>query len=157
MCLGNICRSPIAEAVLRDQFAQSELDDRVQVASAGTAAYHVGNPADRRSLAALRANGYDLNHRAQRFTSEGFGSAGLILAMDHSNLADLRSTLPVAAHGRVRLLRSFDPELAGLPENDPLLEVPDPYYGDASDFEVVLTMVESASPGVVEFVRRSLA
>lgn len=152
VCLGNICRSPIAEAVLRDHFVNAELDDRVQVDSAGTAAYHVGNPADRRSLAALRNNGYDLDHRAQRFTPERFGSAGLVLAMDHSNLTDLRSMLPEASHDRVRLLRSFDPEYSALPESDPRLAVPDPYYGDGSDFEVVLMMIESAAPGVVDFV-----
>ncbi len=150
VCLGNICRSPMAEAVLRERFAAAGLD--VEVDSAGTGAWHVGNDADPRALATLAAAGYDLSHSARRFEPEWLEGSQLVLAMDRDNyeallaLAD-RHDVP-AEH--VRLLRSFDPGAA------PTAEVPDPYYGGRDGFTDVLRLIEQAADGVVDHVRAEL-
>jgi protein-tyrosine phosphatase len=153
VCAGNICRSPIAEAVLERAFSQAGLE--VDVSSAGTGDWHVGDDANPRALRVLRENGYDLEHEARQFDPEWFEHADLVLALDAQNLADLRrlALRHGVAHDHVRLLRSFDPALGDLRPDDPGLEVPDPYYGPDSGFDEVLAMVEQAAPGVVDFVR----
>ncbi|HEU4491648.1 MAG TPA: low molecular weight protein-tyrosine-phosphatase [Jiangellales bacterium] len=154
VCLGNICRSPMAEAVLRDRVAAAGLADRVSVESAGTAGYHVGSGADPRALAALRARGYDgTEHRARRFGSDWFGRADLVLALDDDNLATLAALASGAAARRhLRMFRSYDP--AAVREGD--LEVPDPYYGGADGFEHVLDLVERAADGLVAELTRTV-
>ncbi|TCK24894.1 low molecular weight protein-tyrosine-phosphatase [Pseudonocardia endophytica] len=144
VCTGNICRSPIAEKILVAELADAGLSDRVRVTSAGTGAWHVGQPMDERSAGVLAAHGYDTTHVARQVDSEALG-ADLIVALDHGHLDTLRRTVPEPE--RVRLLRSFDPE-AG--EDD---EVPDPYYGGPDGFTEVVDMVRSAMPGLVEYVR----
>ncbi len=125
VCLGNICRSPIADVVL--SAAVAELP--VTVASAGTGPWHVGEPMDSRAAAVLRAHGYDpSSHRAQQFTPEWHSRFDLVLAMDSENLASLGGPTD-----RVRLFRSFDRLGTG--------DVPDPYYGGDDGFEEVLVMV----------------
>lgn len=153
VCLGNICRSPIAEAVLAKYFDDAGMGEDVTVESAGTAGYHVGQDADRRTRSALARAGYRLNHSARQYNEAEFGDADLILGMDLSNIADLLATSTATTASRIRALRSFDPELAGAAENDLRLEVPDPYYGDARDFDLVIEMVEAAAPGVVSYVQ----
>ena len=149
VCLGNICRSPIAEAVLRARFAEAGLDD-VEVVSAGTGGWHVGEDADPRTRAVLARRGYPLAHRAQRFDPAWFDRADLVLAMDDANLEALRRVAPDdAARSRVRLLRSFDPALAGLAESDPRTWVDDPYYGGPEGFDDAVDAVEAAADGVV--------
>ena len=124
VCAGNICRSPIAEAVLERAFSQAGLD--VEVSSAGTGDWHVGDDANPRALSVLRENGYDLEHEARQFDPDWFEHADLVLALDAQNLTDLRwlAQRHGVAHDHVRLLRSFDPALADRAPDDPELEVP---------------------------------
>jgi protein-tyrosine phosphatase len=138
VCLGNICRSPTAQVVLERRLAEAGLDDRVVVHSAGTGDWHVGNPMDHRAAATLLAAGYDPSrHRAQQYDDSWSDTDDLVLAMDHDNLADLGGRSE-----RVGLFRDFDPV-------DPGSDVPDPYYGGADGFAVVLTMVERTSDALV--------
>ena len=141
VCLGNICRSPMAEVVLAAQVADVGLADRVEVVSSGTGDWHVGNPMDRRAAAALTAHGYDASaHRAQQFHPSWLYEHDLVLAMDSSNLADVGAGDP----GRVLRFRDFDP-LATEGERD----VPDPYYGDDDGFDHVLGIVRRTSAEIV--------
>ena len=155
VCTGNICRSPIAEVVLRAAVEEAGLAHDVVVDSAGTGGWHVGDGADRRSVRVLAAHGYDGSaHRAQQITPHWFGAddePDLLLAMDATHYDDLRRLAP---HAEIRLLRSFDPACTGL--SGRRLDVPDPYYGDLSDFEEVLAMVEAAAPGVIAHLRTLL-
>ncbi len=154
VCLGNICRSPIAEAVLRSQLIEARVDD-VDVASAGTGGWHAGARVDPRATAALARQGLRLDHRAQQFPREWFDRADVILAMDADNLHHLRRLAPAAvARTRIRLLRSFDPSLAGLPETDSRLWVADPFYGSDTEFDRTVAEVLAAVAGLVDHLRR---
>ena len=146
VCLGNICRSPMAAAVLRARLAEAGLDDRIEVRSSGTGSWHVGAAADHRAAATLAKAGYDTTHTARQFDPEEARDVDLILAMDSENLADLRFVL--GPDDRLRMLRSFDPTLAGVPEGSQL-DVPDPYYGGADGFREVLSMIERAVDGLL--------
>ena len=154
VCLGNICRSPMAHVVLESEIAEAGLGDRVEVVSAGTADWHQGKPMDRRAAATLTTHGYDASrHRAQQILPAWLAEHDLVLAMDHSNLADLNDLVEDdQAGGRRRLFREFDP-LA----TDDDREVPDPYYGEDDGFEHVLRMVRRTSSALVEAVARRLA
>jgi len=132
VCLGNICRSPIAAAVLADELA--DLD--VEVDSMGTGGWHVGDPADPRALAALARAGYAWDHTARQASRQALAGSDLVLAMDAANLRDLRR---MGVHAT--LLRTFDPAADDA-------EVPDPYYGSADDFDAVVAMVQAAAPGI---------
>lgn len=150
VCLGNICRSPMADVVLQHRLAEAGLDDRVRVASSGTGDWHIGHPMDRRAAATLTTAGYDATrHRAQQFGRSWLDEHDLVLAMDAQNLSDvLAGAGPDNGphHGpheeRVRLYRDFDPR-------EPGGDVPDPYYGGDSGFEEVLDMVERTSTALV--------
>jgi protein-tyrosine phosphatase len=148
VCLGNICRSPTAEGVMRQKLREAGLADDVDVESAGTGGWHVGHAPDERASAAAGARGITLESRAQRFLTEHADEFDLILAMDRQNEADIRALAP-AAEGKLHLLREFDPEAVEAGD----LEVPDPYYGGDSGFEDVLDMVERACDGLVEEIR----
>lgn len=137
VCLGNICRSPIAAAVLAAELA--DLD--VVVDSAGTGGWHVGEGADPRAEAALARAGYDLDHVARQADAAMLADSDLVLAMDAANLRDL-DRMGVDAE----LLRAFDPQATDQ-------EVPDPYYGTSDDFDEVVAMVRAAVPGVREHVQ----
>ena len=151
VCLGNICRSPIGEAVLRARLADAGLSDRVQVDSAGTGDWHLGHPADPRALAALDAAGYPHDHVARQIRPHWMDGIDLLLAMDEANYADLRAMLGVAPEPpELRMMRSFDPALAHLPEPHPDLAVPDPYYGGDRGFIEVFDLIEAACRGLVE-------
>jgi protein-tyrosine phosphatase len=147
VCLGNICRSPMAHVVLEKRLAEAGLDDRVVVTSAGTGGWHTGDPMDQRAAAALSDAGYDPSrHRARRFTMDWFAENDLILAMDASNLADMSELSPdVASLDKLQMFRDFDPE-ATAQDN----EVPDPWYGGPDGFRQVLTMVERTVERLVE-------
>jgi protein-tyrosine phosphatase len=154
VCLGNICRSPIGEVVLRDRIAVAGLADRVVVDSAGTGDWHIGHPADPRTLATLDAHGYAHDHRARQITADWFAEIDLLLAMDEANYADLqRMRSRSGATTELRMMRSFDPGLAHLAEPHPELDVPDPYYGGPAEFTEVLRMIERAADGLVETLR----
>ncbi len=130
VCLGNICRSPMAEAVLRAKLRAANLDDAVVVDSAGTGDWHVGHGADARARAALASRGYPNEHVARQFAAAWFADHDLILAMDEANLRELRRLAPdQQTADRVRLLRSYDPKATGD------LDVPDPYYGGTDGFD----------------------
>jgi protein-tyrosine phosphatase len=155
VCSGNICRSPIAEIVLRDAVERAGLGHAVLVDSAGIGAWHVGEGADPRSVAVLARHGYDGRaHQVQQITArwfDGDDAPDLLLAMDATHLRDLRRLAPDA---EVVLMRAFDPALD--PEVDDL-DVPDPYYGSTRDFEDVLAMIEAATPGTLARIRELLA
>ncbi|WP_409466650.1 low molecular weight protein-tyrosine-phosphatase [Amycolatopsis sp. GA6-003] len=144
VCSGNICRSPMAELVFRKKLADAGLADAVRVSSAGTGPWHVGEAADRRARATLKAHGYPTEHVAAEVSEEDL-EADLLLAADGSHLDFLKSR--VEDPSRVRLLRSFDPSA---PEG---AEVPDPYYGGGDGFEDVLGMIERSVPGLLDWVR----
>jgi len=151
VCLGNICRSPIGEAVLRERIGRAGLADVVLVDSAGTGDWHLGHDADPRSRRVLSAHGYLLSHRARQIDASWLSSIDLLLAMDSANHADL-AALVALAPGRtplLRMLRSFDPTLASLAAGDPALDVPDPYYSDEGAYLEVLQMIEPACDGLV--------
>ncbi len=147
VCLGNICRSPIAEVVLSDRLARAGLSERVEVVSAGTGDWHVGNPMDPRAADVLSAHGYDPSrHRAKQYAPAWYDGCDLVLAMDASNHADI-----TAMHvpddldaSRLRMFRDFDP---GADEAD--RDVPDPYFGGEEGFEPVLAMVERTARELV--------
>ncbi|MEK1943093.1 MAG: low molecular weight protein-tyrosine-phosphatase [Pseudomonas sp.] len=149
VCLGNICRSPSAEGVFRQQLQQAGLADLVGVDSAGTGPWHVGKPADSRASAAALQRGYDLSAlRGRQVSKADFERFDLILAMDHSNFADLKALQPANSRAELDLyLRRY-----GLDED----EVPDPYYGGADGFEQVLDLLEQAGVQLLNEVRGRL-
>jgi protein-tyrosine phosphatase len=149
VCLGNICRSPMAEVVLRAELTRAGLSGLVEVDSAGTGDWHVGGPMDRRARAELDRHGYDGSaHRARQFQPSWFGDRDLVLAMDRANAADLREMAPdaEAAGPRLLLFRSFDPALAA---DDPYDgQVPDPYGGGPADYAGAFELVQAAVRGL---------
>jgi low molecular weight protein-tyrosine phosphatase len=148
VCLGNICRSPMAEVVLAARVAEAGLAERVEISSSGTGDWHVGDPMDRRAATTLTTAGYDATrHRARHLDAASLAGLDLVLVMDAANLADVRSAVAQAGLGaevvdRIRLFREFDPA-------EPGGEVPDPYYGGPAGFEEVLAMVERTAATVV--------
>jgi protein-tyrosine phosphatase len=154
VCLGNICRSPVAEAVLTARIAEAGLADRVEVTSSGTGTWHLGEAMDARAAATLTAAGYDgRRHAAQRFDPGSLTDLDLVLAMDGANLADIRATVADLTDGdadRVRLFRDFDPD-------EPGGDVPDPFYGEDAGFEEVLTIVERTAAVIVAQLRQESA
>ena len=147
VCLGNICRSPIAHVVLEERLARAGLDQRVEVVSSGTGGWHDGEPMDRRAASVLRDAGYDPSrHRARTFSIDWYAENDLLLAMDHSNRADMIALSPtVAQEAQVRMFREFDPEAS---EGDD--EVPDPWYGGSDGFRDVLAMIERTTDELVD-------
>jgi protein-tyrosine phosphatase len=152
VCLGNICRSPMAEAVIRAELDRAGLDGAVEVDSAGTGDWHVGSRMDRRARAELARRGFDgAPHRARQFLRSWLADRDLVLAMDRANLADLRRMAGPAERDRIMLLRSFD-RSAGQDA-----EVPDPYYGEGVSFATVLDMIEAAARGLAGALGAALA
>ncbi|MGZ3140540.1 low molecular weight protein-tyrosine-phosphatase [Lentzea chajnantorensis] len=145
VCTGNICRSPVAALVFRERVLREGLSSHVEVSSAGTSGWHVGNPADPRALKTLADNGYPTDHVAAQVGPEHL-DADLLVALDPGHARALRRMVDP---GRVRLLRSFDPDADGV-------DVPDPYYGDRQGFDQVLGMIEAAVPGLLAWVRERL-
>ena len=148
VCMGNICRSPTAEGVLRKYLQDNMLAEFVEVDSAGTHGYHVGEAPDSRTQRAAAARGYNLSQlRARKVAAQDIDYFDLILAMDRSNLDNLRRMAPPEAHKRLRLFmeyaRNFDDD-----------EVPDPYYGLGHDFDLVLDMIEDGAQGLVDELRQ---
>lgn len=149
--MGNICRSPTAEAVFRARLEQAGLADRVVADSAGTHNYHPGATPDARSQQHALRRGYDLSRlRARQITAADYWRFDLVLAMDWDNLALLQADCPAAAQHRLHLLMSFARDA-----HSPV--VPDPYYGGATGFETVLDLCESAANGLVAHVELLLA
>jgi protein-tyrosine phosphatase len=140
VCTGNICRSPMAEAVFSQLIARHRLGGRLAVGSAATGDWHVGEPADPRTLAALRRRGYDASaHRARQFDPTWLPDLDLVIAFDRGQERILREWAPEDQRSKVQLLTAFDPEAHDV------IDVPDPYYSDAALFDSVLVTIERAS------------
>ncbi len=147
ICMGNICRSPTAEGVFRHYVTEAGLDELFDVDSAGTHAYHVGEPPDRRAQQAAARRGFSLaDIRARRVVPEDFERFHHIIAMDQDNLVMLHEQSEAAHREKIRLFLEFG--------SGPETEVPDPYYGGATGFERVLDLVEDASRGLLENLRQ---
>ncbi|MBR9971212.1 low molecular weight protein-tyrosine-phosphatase [Magnetospirillum sulfuroxidans] len=150
VCTGNICRSPTAEGVFRALVESEGLSNQISVDSAGTHAYHVGEPADSRSAAAARKRGVELaDLRARKLRPADFTDFDLLLAMDRSHQQTMAQACPPGQQDRVRLFLSFAPHLN-------LRDVPDPYYGGGDGFERVLDMIEAGSRGLLAHLRTRL-
>jgi len=148
--MGNICRSPTAEGVLRKYIQNNNLGDVVEVDSAGTHGYHVGEAPDSRTQRAAAARGYNLSQlRARKVARQDVDYFDLILAMDKSNLDNLRRMAPPEAHQRIKLFMDFSRNF----DDD---EVPDPYYGLGHGFDLVLDMVEDAAQGLIDDLKKKL-
>ena len=147
VCLGNICRSPTAEAVFRARARQAGLLDQLVIDSAGTGDWHVGKAPDARALAAAGQRGYDMHGLIGRqVEKDDFQRFDYLLAMDESNLAGLQSLQPSDFAGHLGLFLDFHPQATHR-------QVPDPYYGGAGGFELVLDLIEQASDGLIEHLR----
>ena len=151
VCTGNICRSPTAEGVARKLLAEAGLAARVAVDSAGLEGWHAGDPPDPRAITCAAARGYDLTaQRARRFDRPDFNVFRLIIGMDRGHVSALRARQDETSTSQVRLFLDF------LPAEDPRYgrDVPDPYYGDMSDFEVSLDLIELGTPNLIDNLRR---
>jgi protein-tyrosine phosphatase len=151
VCMGNICRSPTVEGVFR-QAVLRELPDRIiRIDSAGTHAYHVGQPPDPRAQRAAEKRGIDLSAlRARRIVETDFSNFDIVVAMDPLNVVVMQEFCPPDMHAKIRLLMEFAPAI----ERE---DVPDPYYGGSNGFEYVLDLAEEASGGLIEHVKAELS
>jgi len=143
VCLGNICRSPAAEAVFASLAAEAGVADAFALDSAGTGAWHAGEPADARMRRAASRRGIDISSVARQVARDDFADFDLILAMDRSNLGTLTRMAPAGARSKLVLFRDFDPDGPGE-------DVPDPYYGGPKGFDDVLDIVTRAGRGLLE-------
>ena len=149
VCMGNICRSPTAEGVFRHKVNAENLDAEIHIDSAGTHAYHIGNPPDGRAQEAALMRNIDLSaQRARKVSSQDFSAFDYVIAMDESNIDDLLSICPSGYEDRVHLFLNF--------ANSPITEVPDPYYGQGKGFEIVLNLVEDASEGLLTHIKDNM-
>ena len=151
VCLGNICRSPLAQGVFETLVKEEGLQDRIIISSAGVGNWHVGNSPDPRMQQTAHEHGIQLNSRARQFQDSDFKQMDLVLAMDHSNLSALEQMRPSKEiEDKLFLFRSFDSQH----NND--LDVPDPYYGGDKGFETVYQIVERTCPKVLEHLKTKL-
>jgi protein-tyrosine phosphatase len=151
VCTGNICRSPMAESVLRSKLQRSGLAQAVAVDSAGTHGFHKGTPADPRAVAQAARRGYPLDGlRSRPLVADDFSRFDLLLAMDHDNMAVLRKRCPPGEEHRLQLLMAHAPQAGAA-------EVPDPYYGAVAGFDLALDLIEPACDGLLTEIRRRLA
>ncbi len=156
VCTGNICRSPIAEVVLRRRLEEAGLGGVVAVDSGGTSPEEEGNGMDRRAGAVLAAHGYPVpRHVARHVEPAWLGERDLVLAMTAQHARWLRRHAPDGAGDRVRMYRSFDPDAPGGAQ-EAELEVEDPWYGGPQDFEATLAAVEAAADAIVDHVREQV-
>jgi protein-tyrosine phosphatase len=161
VCLGNICRSPTAEALMRARLTESGLQGAVEVDSAGTGDWHVGEPPDPRATQAARARGVELESLARQVEPEDFREFDLILAMDTANLRALERVAPdVRGRRKLRLLREFEPRSlepeSGASRRPGDMDVPDPYYGGSDGFDRVLDILDACCAGLMQELRGSL-
>ena len=151
VCLGNICRSPTAHAVFESMVASEGLTDRIMVDSAGTGDWHLGHAPDERTAALAAERGYDLSElRARLVDEQDFNQFDYIIAMDNENLSNLRAMCPHDYDGQLSLLLDYS-------QQSDTSEVPDPYYGGANGFALVLDLVEEACSGLLAHIRGSHA
>jgi len=143
VCLGNICRSPMAEAVFRQKLKEAGLE--MSVDSCGTAAYHIGENPDPRTVKIVSQNNVPIDHVVRRLSSDDFYQFDYILAMDRSNLSDINYQRPQDSKSKIGLMRDFDPQ----PENG---EVPDPYYGGSNGFKKVFDIIDRSAEALLEYI-----
>jgi protein-tyrosine phosphatase len=156
VCLGNICRSPTAEGVMRHQVSEARLDGCIAVDSAGTGNWHIGEAPDERAQRAAAQRGYDLSEmRGRQISASDFERFDLLIAMDQANLAALRKDCPPAQRDKLHLLMEFVPETDGRWAGE--REVADPYFGGAAGFEQVLDQCEAACRGLLAALHPQLA
>jgi protein-tyrosine phosphatase len=147
VCLGNICRSPTAEAVMRELLRGAGLSADVEVDSAGTAGWHIGDAADQRAVEEAGRRGVRIAHRGRQFVRRDFDEFDLVLAMDHDNHNQLLRLAPNAdAADKVRFLRAFDPDAHGA------VEIADPYYGSSEDFEQAYDEIVASCRGLLAYL-----
>ncbi len=145
--MGNICRSPSAEAIFSDLTEQAGLADRFEIDSAGTHAYHVGHSPDKRSLAAALDRGIKMHHlRARQVEAADFSRYDRLIVMDRANLAELKKRFPDQPHDKVSLMMSYADQRSET-------EVPDPYYGGEDGFELVLDLLTDAAQGLLDDIQ----
>ena len=148
VCLGNICRSPTAEGVMRKKLEDAGLSSEIEVDSCGTGAWHVGNPPDDRTISTAKEYGYDLSAlRARKLSANDYLKFDHILAMDTRNLADVIKNAPADYKGQIKLFLDYG-------DSDEL-EVPDPYYGGAAGFLRVIQLIETACDGLIAEIKAS--
>lgn len=148
VCLGNICRSPTAEAVFTKLVHDEGIAHRFEIDSAGTGDWHVGEPAHARTRATARGKGIEITHRAQRFTKDDFARFDWVIAMDRANVQTLRDMAPDdASRGKIHLFRAWEPDAPHQPE------VPDPYY--SGEFDLVFEICERASAALLAHLRET--
>jgi len=150
VCLGNICRSPVAEAVFQREIERAGFSDWIYTDSAGTADYHVGELPDPRTRENASLHGIQLTHKGRQITSRDFETFDLILAMDVNNYKNIRKMKPGIATDKVRLFADFHP-------NPALKEVPDPYYSSPEAFELVFQLCEKISPFLLQHIKEKYA
>jgi protein-tyrosine phosphatase len=149
VCLGNICRSPTAEGVFRKLVCERKLEHQFEIESAGTHAYHIGEPPDERAQAACARRGIDISRlRGRQAVAGDIESFDYVLAMDRENYENLLEVCPSGLESRIRLFMEFAP-------SRPEQEVPDPYFGGVGGFDRVLDMIEDAAQGLLEEIRRA--
>ena len=147
VCLGNICRSPVAEGIFAKLIKEKGLNHQISCDSCGTSNYHIGGSPDGRSSENARSNGLVLNHRARQFTKEDFGNFNYILAMDAKNMADIKAleNQEKNATYTLMMMRDFDELGKGS-------DVPDPYFGGSSGFQDVFDILQRSNEGLLDFV-----
>jgi protein-tyrosine phosphatase len=151
VCLGNICRSPMAEGVFRQVLADTGMSDRFRIDSCGTGSWHVGRPPDIRAQHALSVRGIDISvQRARQFTRDDFKTFDIILAMDRANYDRLLHLAPDIYEPNVRLFMKYAPEMG-------TCEIPDPFFGGPEGFDYVLNLIEMASRGLLASLMRDEA
>lgn len=153
ICLGNICRSPMGEVILRDRFNKHELD--IEVCSGGTGDWHIGENANRKTIQVLEENGYVIRHSARQITREWFNSHDLFMAMDLNNYRDLQKLGGAKNFSKIKMFREFDAYPRILFDTNKELDVPDPYYGSLDDFTRTLRLVEVAADNFVGHILKA--
>ncbi|WP_018274729.1 low molecular weight protein-tyrosine-phosphatase [Teredinibacter turnerae] len=149
VCLGNICRSPTAEGVFRKKVLDAGLQERIEIDSAGTSGWHIGEPPDKRAIAAAKGRGYDLaTLRGRQLVGDDFRIFDYILVMDRENLANSKAIAPSEFSGCLSLLLAFSSQSR-------YSEVPDPYYGGDQGFDTVLDLIEDSCDGLLKDIERN--
>ncbi len=146
VCLGNICRSPLAEAIFKHKMAEKGLEDFFEADSCGTANYHIGDPPDPRTIRNASKNGVSINHLGRQLSRDDFGRYDHILVMDQSNLQNALRLAPPEFHNKIQLMRTYDPLGPGR-------DVPDPYYGNENDFQEVFDILDRSVEQLIEKLR----
>mgnify|MGYP000593280913 FL=1 len=159
VCTGNICRSPMAEIILRAEFERRGLADKVNVESSGVSDEEYGNPIDRRAVKVLKERGYELpaHHFAHRITRDEIERTDLFLPMTASHMRALLRMLPAGKRAEVHMYRSFDPNLPKpKPGREDQIDLVDPWYGGKHEFEVAIDQIEEVAPYIVDWVAKQL-